>query len=125
MSQQVTVDDEGQLRLLPQDDLQKVTDLGQSCDKFVTEISEFASTVDSITSVMSQQAEKIEKAKVQAIGEQMRLQCEEEFRKREQQRLQQMLLDTKTRAQRLNAELVSVSRVLQQQQQLKQQLLQQ
>jgi hypothetical protein len=36
-----------------------------------------------------------------------------------------MLLDTKTRAQRLNAELVSVSRVLQQQQQLKQQLLQQ
>jgi len=37
---------------------------------------------------------------LQAIGEQMRLQCEEEFRKREQQRLQQILMDTKARAQR-------------------------
>jgi len=33
--QSVTVDDQGNIRLLPPDDLQKVNELSDTCDKFV------------------------------------------------------------------------------------------
>jgi hypothetical protein len=64
MSQQVTVDDEGQLRLLPQDDLQKVTDLGQSCDKFVTGMSDVYLIKRSILTSVSRHAPPLRNLRV-------------------------------------------------------------
>ncbi len=74
--------------------------LSSSLAFLVAEVSSFSVTAEGLSTVLASKALEIENAKKAALGQQILVQSEAENRRREQTRLQYMLLETKAQTQR-------------------------
>ncbi|KAJ7546674.1 hypothetical protein O6H91_08G050100 [Diphasiastrum complanatum] len=68
MAELITVDRDSRLRLLPQEVYEDSIKVGNSCASFRARVSQFHNLVKELLSQVTENAEKVEKAKLCAIG---------------------------------------------------------
>jgi len=81
-----------------------------------TEIEHFSKIVQSLVTLLSEQSQKIERAKLQAIGQRNRIESETENRKRKQSELNFMTAQAQAELQRAVDEYESLVKVEKEQQ---------
>lgn len=86
------------------------------------ELNTFAVASESLTTILSSQAKQTEEAKRLALGQRVLVQTEAEHRRREQLRLQTILLETKAQTERLIEEHTALQKIIQEQNLIKERL---
>lgn len=76
-----------------------------------TELEDFSNTVTTLVEVMDAQAQRIERAKLKAIGQRNKVDSEEENRKRRKDELNAQIHEDLTELERLRAEHASLVQV--------------
>ena len=78
----ITFDDNNQIRVLSADKYRETENLKNECIDFLKKIMTFNEMVTTLNEVLEQQAEKIEDAKLKAIGARNKIEGEEDNRKK-------------------------------------------
>ncbi|KAL7553968.1 hypothetical protein ACHAWF_017326 [Thalassiosira exigua] len=82
---EVTIDDEGQLRILNPDVRKRSASLVEECQLLVSKVKEFQSVMASLQSGMDRLAKDTERQKLKAIGRRIKLDASSEAARREEE----------------------------------------
>ena len=78
----ITFDENNQIRVLSADKFRETENLKNECIDFLKKIMQFNEMVTTLNEVLEQQAQKIEDAKLKAIGARNKIEGEEDNRKK-------------------------------------------
>merc|ERR1711939_990652 len=95
MSGNISLDDSGQIRVLPADKYEEAEKLGIECNQFLSKIAEFNTLVNNVVDAVDSQAKIIEAEKLKAIGVRNKLDGEEESRRAQVAELNSMINERK------------------------------
>lgn len=118
----ITFDENNQIRVLSADKYRETENLKGECIDFlkskqiiplnlILEIMSFNEQVTTLTEVLEQQAEKIESAKLRAIGARNKIEGEEDNRRKKEQELKTLINEKKMMLERLTFEYESLCKV--------------
>merc|ERR1712166_1009755 len=104
----ITFDDNNQIRVLSADKYRETENLKNECIDFLKKIMSFNEMVTTLTEVLEQQAQKIEDAKLKAIGARNKIEGEEDNRRKKVQELKTLINEKKMMLERLTYEYESL-----------------
>ena len=113
MTDDVTVsfDDQNRIRVLDVDKFAHTEELGNAAGDFVRKNQEFGGLMDGIVEVLDANAQKIEQAKLRAIGMRNRVITERENRDQKRRALQAVVAEKEADLARLEAQVKSLRQV--------------
>jgi len=107
----ISIDENHRIRTLPDDQYRESEQLEMECASFIQKVQNFNGTIQSLVEILSAQADEIEKAKLQAMGQKLRVEMEAENRKRRQQQLKALIAEKTAELERLNVYYASLEKV--------------
>ena len=107
----ITFDENNQIRVLAADKFRETENLKSECIDFLKKIMSFNDMVTSLNEVLDQQAQKIEDAKLKAIGARNKIEGEEDNRRKREQELKTIINEKKMILERLTYEYESLQKV--------------
>ena len=107
----ITFDENNQIRVLSSDKYRETENLKSECIDFLKKIMSFNEMVTTLTDVLEQQAQKIEDAKLKAIGARNKIEGEEDNRRKKEQELKTQINEKKMMLERLTFQHESLSKV--------------
>lgn len=111
MDVNVTFDEDCNIRILEEEKFRKSQQLQEECKTFTTKIQDFTTTVQGILQVLEEQAERIEKAKLKAIGQRNNVESEIETRKAKEKQHIALVREREAELQRLETYYESLLKV--------------
>ncbi|CAM9767424.1 unnamed protein product [Ascophyllum nodosum] len=108
---QISFDDQCRIRVLDPEQFKHSETLEEECRGFVEKIREFNNSVHRIVQVLQENAARIEKEKLRAIGQRNKVEGELEYRMRQKVALQTMLKENMVELDRHNLQYQSLLRV--------------
>ena len=107
----ITFDENNQIRVLSADKYRETENLKSECIDFLKKIMSFNDMVTTLTEVLEQQAQKIEDAKLKAIGARNKIEGEEDNRRKREQELKTLINEKKMMLERLTYQHESLCKV--------------
>ena len=107
----ITFDENNQIRVLSADKYRETENLKSECIDFLKKIMSFNDMVTTLTEVLEAQAQKIEDAKLKAIGARNKIEGEEDNRRKREQELKTLINEKKMMLERLTYQHESLSKV--------------
>merc|ERR1711959_56813 len=107
MSGNISLDDSGRIRVLPQDKYEEAEKTAFECNQFLSKITEFSTLVNNVVDAVDSQAKTIESEKLKAIGIRNKLDGEEEVRRAKVSDLNGTVNNLKSEYERLSAQYES------------------
>eukprot|EP00300_Choanocystis_sp_HF-7_P004142 c13164_g1_i2.p2 GENE.c13164_g1_i2~~c13164_g1_i2.p2 ORF type:complete len:127 (+),score=29.01 c13164_g1_i2:33-413(+) len=111
-------DDAQRVRILEQESFADSSKLRDQCNDFVNKMAQFDGLVDAFVGKLDRRGQAIEAAKLQAIGQRLRLQGEDASKQRRRQELEALITEKQRELERFVAEGDALGRVLAQQEAL-------
>jgi intraflagellar transport protein 20 len=84
----ISFDELNRIRLLDADQFKQTSELADESSLFISKVNTFSTTVNDLLELLKQESDKIESAKLKAIGQRNRIETETELRNRKQNELQ-------------------------------------
>ena len=107
----ITFDENNQIRVLAADKYRETENLKGECIDFLKKIMSFNDMVSTLTEVLDAQAQKIEDAKLRAVGSRNKVEGEEDNRRKREQELRTLINEKKMMLERLNYQYDSLQKV--------------
>ena len=107
----ITFDENNQIRVLPAEKYRETENLKGECIDFLKKIMNFNDMVSTLTEVLDTQAQKIEDAKLKAVGSRNKIEGEEDNRRKREQELKTHINEKKMMLERLTYQYESLQRV--------------
>ena len=107
----ITFDENNQIRVLSADKYRETENLKSECIDFLKKIMSFNDMVTTLTEVLEAQAQKIEDAKLKAIGARNKIEGEEDNRRKREQELKTLINEKKMMLERLTYQHESLTKV--------------
>ncbi|CAN0533351.1 unnamed protein product [Ectocarpus sp. 12 AP-2014] len=108
---QISFDDECRIRVLDPEQFKHSEMLEEECRGFVDKIREFNASVHTIVEVLHENAARIDKEKLRAIGQRNKVEGELEYRLRQKASIQTMLREKMLELDRQNLQYQSLLRI--------------
>ncbi|TNV82242.1 hypothetical protein FGO68_gene970 [Halteria grandinella] len=107
----ITFDENNQIRVLAADKYRETENLKGECIDFLKKIMNFNDMVSTLIDVLDSQAQKIEDAKLKAVGSRNKVEGEEDNRRKREQELKTLINEKKMMLERLNYQYESLQKV--------------
>ena len=107
----ITFDENNQIRVLAADKYRETENLKGECIDFLKKIMSFNDMVSTLTEVLDTQAQKIEDAKLRAVGSRNKIEGEEDNRRKREQELKTLINEKKMMLERLTYQFESLQKV--------------
>merc|ERR1712179_651447 len=104
MDVNITFDENNQIRVLPTEKYRETENMKTECIDFLKKIMSFNEMVTTLIEVLDSQAQKIEDAKLKAVGARNKIEGEEDSRRAKEQELRTLINEKKLLLERLNFE---------------------
>ena len=104
----ITFDDNNQIRVLSADKFRETENLKNECIDFLKKIMNFNDMVSTLIEVLDSQAQKIEDAKLKAVGSRNKIEGEEDNRRKREQELKTLVNEKKMMLERLTYQFESL-----------------
>eukprot|EP00903_Cladosiphon_okamuranus_P017144 g15789.t1 len=108
---QISFDEECRIRVLDPEQFKHSERLEEECRGFVDKMREFNTSVHGIVEVLHENAARIDKEKLRAIGQRNKVEGEVEYRMRQKAALQTMLKEKMLELDRQNLQYQSLLRI--------------
>jgi len=108
----ITFDENNQIRVLAADKYRETENLKGECIDFLKKIMQFNEMVTTLIDVLDGQAQKIEDAKLKAVGARNKIEGEEDNRRKREQELKTLINEKRLMFDRLTFEHDSLHKVL-------------
>ena len=108
----ITFDENNQIRVLAADKYRETENLKGECIDFLKKIMQFNEMVTTLIDVLDGQAQKIEDAKLKAVGARNKIEGEEDNRRKREQELKTLINEKRLMLDRLTFEHDSLHKVL-------------
>jgi len=108
----ITFDENNQIRVLAADKYRETENLKGECIDFLKKIMQFNEMVTTLIDVLDGQAQKIEDAKLKAVGARNKIEGEEDNRRKREQELKTLINEKRLMLDRLTFEHDSLQKVL-------------
>lgn len=107
----ITFDENNQIRVLAADKYRETENLKGECIDFLKKIMNFNDMVSTLIEVLDTQAQKIEDAKLKAVGSRNKIEGEEDNRRKKEQELKTLVNEKKMMLERLTYQFESLQKV--------------
>ena len=107
----ITFDENNQIRVLAADKYRETENLKGECIDFLKKIMNFNDMVSTLIEVLDAQAQKIEDAKLKAVGSRNKIEGEEDNRRKREQELKTLVNEKKMMLERLTYQFDSLQKV--------------
>jgi intraflagellar transport protein 20 len=107
----ITFDENNQIRVLAADKYRETENLKGECIDFLKKIMNFNDMVSTLIEVLDSQAQKIEDAKLKAVGSRNKIEGEEDNRRKREQELKTLINEKKMMLERLTYQYDSLQKV--------------
>ena len=107
----ITFDENNQIRVLAADKYRETENLKGECIDFLKKIMNFNDMVSTLIEVLDTQAQKIEDAKLKAVGSRNKIEGEEDNRRKREQELKTLINEKKMMLERLTYQYESLGKV--------------
>lgn len=107
----ITFDENNQIRVLAADKYRETENLKGECIDFLKKIMNFNDMVSTLIEVLDTQAQKIEDAKLKAVGSRNQIEGEEDNRRKREQELKTLINEKKMMLERLTYQYDSLQKV--------------
>lgn len=107
----ITFDENNQIRVLAADKYRETENLKGECIDFLKKIMNFNDMVSTLIEVLDTQAQKIEDAKLKAVGSRNKIEGEEDNRRKREQELKTLVNEKKMMLERLTYQFESLQKV--------------
>lgn len=107
----ITFDENNQIRVLAADKYRETENLKGECIDFLKKIMNFNEMVSTLIEVLDTQAQKIEDAKLKAVGSRNKIEGEEDNRRKREQELKTLINEKKMMLERLTYQFESLQKV--------------
>ncbi len=107
----ITFDDNNQIRVLSAQKFQETENMKSECNDFLKKIMNFNDMVSTLIEVLDNQAQKIEDAKLRAVGARNKIEGEEDNRRKREQELKTLINEKRMELERLNYQFESLQKV--------------
>ncbi len=107
----ITFDENNQIRVLSADKYRETDNLKGECIDFLKKIMNFNEMVSTLIEVLDTQAQKIEDAKLKAVGSRNKIEGEEDNRRKREQELKTLINEKKMMLERLTYQYESLQKV--------------
>ena len=107
----ITFDENNQIRVLAADKYRETENLKGECIDFLKKIMNFNDMVSTLIEVLDAQAQKIEDAKLKAVGSRNKIEGEEDNRRKREQELKTLVNEKKMMLERLTYQFESLQKV--------------
>ena len=107
----ITFDENNQIRVLAADKYRETENLKGECIDFLKKIMNFNDMVSTLIEVLDAQAQKIEDAKLKAVGSRNKIEGEEDNRRKREQELKTLINEKKMMIERLTYQYESLQKV--------------
>lgn len=107
----ITFDENNQIRVLAADKYRETENLKGECIDFLKKIMNFNDMVSTLIEVLDSQAQKIEDAKLKAVGSRNKIEGEEDNRRKREQELKTLVNEKKMMLERLTYQYESLQKV--------------
>merc|ERR1712151_138616 len=107
----ITFDENNQIRVLPTEKYRETENMKSECIDFLKKIMSFNEMVTTLIEVLDSQAQKIEDAKLKAVGARNKIEGEEDSRRAKEQELRTLINEKKLMLERLTFEYESLQKV--------------
>lgn len=107
----ITFDENNQIRVLAADKYRETENLKGECIDFLKKIMNFNDMVSTLIEVLDTQAQKIEDAKLKAVGSRNKIEGEEDNRRKREQELKTLINEKKMMLERLTYQYESLQKV--------------
>ena len=107
----ITFDENNQIRVLAADKYRETENLKGECIDFLKKIVGFNDMVFTLIEVLDAQAQKIEDAKLRAVGSRNKIEGEEDNRRKKEQELKTLINEKKMMLERLTYQYESLQKV--------------
>ncbi len=107
----ITFDENNQIRVLAADKYRETENLKGECIDFLKKIMNFNDMVSTLIEVLDAQAQKIEDAKLKAVGSRNKIEGEEDNRRKREQELKTLINEKKMMLERLTYQYESLQKV--------------
>jgi intraflagellar transport protein 20 len=111
----ITFDENNQIRVLAADKYRETENLKGECIDFLKKIVGFNDMVSTLIEVLDAQAQKIEDAKLRAVGSRNKIEGEEDNRRKKEQELKTLINEKKMMLERLTYQYESLQKVAKEQ----------
>ena len=108
----ITFDENNQIRVLAADKYRETENLKSECIDFLKKIMQFNDMVTTLIEVLDSQAQKIEDAKLKAVGARNKIEGEEDNRRKREQELKTLINEKRLMLDRLTYEYESLNKVM-------------
>ena len=95
MDVNITFDENNQIRVLPTEKYRDTENMKSECIDFLKKIMSFNDMVTTLIEVLDSQAQKIEDAKLKAVGARNKIEGEEDTRRAKEQELRTLINEKK------------------------------
>jgi len=107
----ITFDENNQIRVLAADKYRETENLKGECIDFLKKIMNFNDMVSTLIEVLDSQAQKIEDAKLKAVGSRNKIEGEEDNRRKREQELKTLVNEKKMMLERMTYQFESLQKV--------------
>ena len=107
----ITFDENNQIRVLAADKYRETENLKGECIDFLKKIMNFNDMVSTLIEVLDTQAQKIEDAKLKAVGSRNKIEGEEDNRRKREQELKTLINEKKMMLETLTYQYESLGKV--------------
>merc|ERR1711877_39840 len=107
----ITFDENNQIRVLPTEKYRETENMKSECIDFLKKIMSFNEMVTTLIEVLDSQAQKIEDAKLKAVGARNKIEGEEDSRRAKEQELRTLINEKRLMLERLTYEHDSLVKV--------------
>ncbi|CAM9242954.1 unnamed protein product [Chrysoparadoxa australica] len=107
----ISFSDEGHIQVLDTDVLKHSQEIEEECAAFVAKTLEFSSSVHGIVEVLGAHADKIERAKLRAIGARNKVDGEVDYRASQKKALQALIAEKMAELDRCNLQYNALAQV--------------
>ena len=108
----ITFDENNQIRVLSAEKYRETENLKSECIDFLKKIMQFNDMVTTLIDVLDSQAQKIEDAKLKAVGARNKIEGEEDNRRKREQELKTLINEKRLMLDRLTYEYDSLNKVM-------------
>eukprot|EP00002_Diphylleia_rotans_P000672 TRINITY_DN1034_c0_g1_i2.p1 TRINITY_DN1034_c0_g1~~TRINITY_DN1034_c0_g1_i2.p1 ORF type:complete len:133 (-),score=36.82 TRINITY_DN1034_c0_g1_i2:202-600(-) len=114
----LSFDESNRVRILDPEVFKTTAALQSECTEFVSTVGHFNELVKQFVTAVDQQAQAIEKVKLRAIGQRIRVETEVEMRKRKEEEIKAQIYEKQVNLDRLVAQYESLEKIAREQQSL-------